>query len=40
MTKTPQGLNECAATVVLKKRGRKSKKELELTKIQDNITNN
>ena len=38
MTKTPQGLNECAATVVLKKRGRKSKKELELTKTQDNIT--
>jgi hypothetical protein len=38
MTKTPQGLNECASTVVLKKRGRKSKKELELTKIQDNIT--
>jgi len=38
MTKIPQGLNECTGTVILKKRGRKSKKDLELLKTQDNIT--
>ena len=37
MVKPKQDLNECTTNVVLKKRGRKSKKEIELLQSQDNI---
>ena len=37
MVQSKKDLNECTSNVVLKKRGRKSKKEIELLQSQDNI---